>query len=188
MQRHITGFHQDDSGDWVAELDCGHGQHVRHQPPWINRPWTTTPAGRAAMLGSTLECRLCTVTDGAKTREEFLMKLQLKRVYLPPAAADGCRILVDRLWPRGLAREAAKIDLWLKDIAPSTELRKWFGHESEKWPEFQKRYSAELKQHDAAVAELRAQLRKGPATLLFGAKNETQNNAVVLHDYLRRSA
>ena len=116
------------------------------------------------------------------------MTLNLKRVYLPPAPADGCRILVDRLWPRGLSREAAKIDLWLKEIAPSTELRKWFGHESEKWPEFQKRYAAELKQHDAAVTELRAQLRKGPATLLFGAHNETQNNAVVLQEYLRHRA
>ena len=70
VARHITGFHQDECGDWVAELECGHGQHVRHQPPWINRAWVTTPAGRAAKLGSTLACRLCAEAEGAKTRED----------------------------------------------------------------------------------------------------------------------
>jgi uncharacterized protein YeaO (DUF488 family) len=114
------------------------------------------------------------------------MTLQLKRVYLPPDDTDGRRILVDRLWPRGLSKATAKIDLWIKDIAPSNELRKWFAHESEKWPEFRKRYAAELRQMPEVVAQLRAELRKGHATLLFGAHNETENNAVALREYLQK--
>lgn len=112
------------------------------------------------------------------------MKVVLKRVYEAPAKTDGTRILVDRLWPRGLSKDKARIDLWLKEIAPSTELRKWFGHDPEKWAEFQRRYRAELKANDDAVSELRAALADGPATLVYGAKDEAHNDAVVLADYL----
>ncbi|WP_415287680.1 DUF488 domain-containing protein [Brevundimonas sp. S1H14] len=108
----------------------------------------------------------------------------LKRVYEAPAKTDGTRILVDRLWPRGLSKDKASVDLWLKEIAPSTELRKWFGHDPEKWEEFQRRYRAELKANGDAVSELRAALADGPATLVYGAKDEAHNDAVVLADYL----
>src|SRR5690606_14601505 len=109
----------------------------------------------------------------------------LKRAYEAPADSDGMRVLVDRLWPRGVSKAAARIDLWLKDVAPSTELRKWFGHDPEKWPEFQKRYRAELK-GSAALAELRRLARQGHVTLVYGAKDEARNDAVVLAKLLRR--
>jgi len=111
--------------------------------------------------------------------------LRIKRVYLPSAETDGYRILVDRLWPRGLSKEKAAIDLWLKEVAPSDALRKWFHHEAENWDEFQRRYEAEL-EDNAAVAELREAIGKGPATLLYGAKDETHNQAVVLAEFLAK--
>lgn len=113
------------------------------------------------------------------------MKLRLKRVYEPYAPADGRRILVDRLWPRGLKKDTARIDLWLKDVAPSNELRKWFAHDPAKWPTFRQRYQDELETNSVAVARLRQELSQGPATLLYGAKDEEHNNAVVLRDYLQ---
>lgn len=113
-------------------------------------------------------------------------EIRAKRVYLPPEDSDGRRILVDRLWPRGLSRQKAQVDVWLKEVAPSTELRKWFHHESPRWDEFQRRYEAEL-DHNPAVAELRNLVSEGPATLLYGARSETENQALVLIDYLRRS-
>ena len=106
--------------------------------------------------------------------------IALKRVYEPAAEEDGRRILVDRLWPRGLTKEKAAVDLWLKDIAPSTELRKWFGHDPEKWVEFQKRYLAELKNNPAAVEQLRAELKAGKVTLLYGARDDEHNEALVI--------
>lgn len=112
------------------------------------------------------------------------MKVALKRVYEPPSPADGTRILVDRLWPRGLSKEKARIDLWLKEIAPTTELRRWFDHDPAKWDEFQRRYRAELDANVDAVSELKAALSDGPATLVYGAKDEAHNDAVVLADYL----
>ncbi|HMM54913.1 MAG TPA: DUF488 domain-containing protein [Candidatus Desulfobacillus sp.] len=114
------------------------------------------------------------------------MSVSIKRVYEAPAAADGVRILVDRLWPRGLTKDKAKIDHWLKEVGPSNELRQWFGHEPEKWPEFQKRYRAELKANPA-LAELKALTRKGKATLVYGAKDEERNQAVVLKQLLERA-
>lgn len=111
-------------------------------------------------------------------------KLHIKRVYDAPDADDGYRVLVDRLWPRGLSKDAAKVDLWLKEIAPSDALRKWFAHDPEKWQEFQKRYVAELQQNDAALDAVRAELRKRHVTLLYAAKDEAHNNAVVLRSYL----
>lgn len=114
-------------------------------------------------------------------------EITTKRVYEPPAEADGQRVLVDRLWPRGLSKEKLKLTLWLKEIAPSTELRQWFHHESDKWPEFQKRFRAELDENSEMVEELRGLVAKGKVTLLYSAHDETHNNAVVLADYLRKS-
>jgi uncharacterized protein YeaO (DUF488 family) len=96
---------------------------------------------------------------------------------------DGFRILVDRLWPRGLTKEKASIDLWLKNIAPSTELRKWFAHDPEKWKEFQKKYLKELKENKEAVDTLKQHLKKGRVTLLYAAKDEAHNEAQVFKDY-----
>ena len=113
------------------------------------------------------------------------MKLQIKRVYETPEKIDGVRILVDRLWPRGLSRGKAAVDLWLKDIAPSTELRQWYAHQSERWPEFRRRYFAELDRQPEAVVELRAAFGKGNATLLYAAKDTEHNNAQALLESLR---
>lgn len=114
--------------------------------------------------------------------------IAVKRVYEPPAKADGQRVLVDRIWPRGVSKKDAELTLWLKEIAPSDELRKWFGHEPERWPEFQTRYSAELDGNGEAVDELRGLLREGKVTLLYGAHDEAHNNAVALAAYLRAHA
>jgi len=108
----------------------------------------------------------------------------LKRVYETPSQADGTRILIDRLWPRGLSKDKAQVDLWLKEVAPSTELRQWFNHDPEKWPEFQRRYRAELRANGEAVSQLKAALASGRATLLYGAKDEAHNDAVVLAAFL----
>lgn len=112
------------------------------------------------------------------------MDVQLKRVYEKTDPKDGFRILVDRLWPRGLTKEKAAVDLWLKDIAPSTELRKWFAHDPGKWKEFQKRYLKELKENKEAVAALKEHLKKGHVTLLYAAKDEAHNEALVLKDFI----
>src|SRR5882757_7339214 len=102
----------------------------------------------------------------------------VKRIYEPPAPDDGQRVLVDRIWPRGLRKEDAALTLWLKDVAPSDELRKWFGHEPARWADFQERYRVELKGNGEAVAQLRGLLSKGKVTLLYGAHDEAHNNAV----------
>ena len=112
------------------------------------------------------------------------MTIQLKRVYQAPSKSDGTRILVDRLWPRGLSKEKARVDLWLKEVAPSTELRKWFGHDPERWPEFKARYKAELKHNTAQLALLKRAAVRGPTTLLYGAKDTEHNEAVVLQQLL----
>ena len=110
--------------------------------------------------------------------------MKIKRAYAPAEESDGYRILVDRLWPRGISKEKAQIDLWLKSVAPSNELRKWFGHDPEKFPKFEQRYRAELA-GSGALDELRAVLREHPdATLLFAAHDEEHNNAVVLKELL----
>lgn len=116
-----------------------------------------------------------------------IRKPKLKRIYHQSEATDGCRVLVDRVWPRGLSREKAKIDLWLKEIAPSTELRKWFGHEPRRWDAFRRRYFDELDAMPDTVAVLRDRLRKGRVTLLYGARDEAHNNAVALADYLQQA-
>ena len=113
------------------------------------------------------------------------MSVQLKRAYESPAKSDGYRVLVDRLWPRGLAKVKARIDLWLKAVAPSTELRQWFGHDPEKWSEFKKRYRAELK-HNPAWPELQSLARQKDLTLVYAAKDQLHNEAVVLKQLLER--
>jgi uncharacterized protein YeaO (DUF488 family) len=111
--------------------------------------------------------------------------VRVKRVYDPPTPDDGVRVLVDRLWPRGLKRDTSKIDLWLKEVAPSDELRRWFGHDPSRWPQFQKRYSAELAKNAENVATLRELIKAGkPLTLLFAAKDMEHNNAIVLRAFL----
>lgn len=110
--------------------------------------------------------------------------MKLKRVYLPAEETDGYRILVDRLWPRGVSKEKAKIDLWLKEVAPSNELRKWFGHDPERFNAFTERYKAEL-QASGALEELRQAIQEHPnTTLLYAAHDEQHNNAVVLQELL----
>ncbi len=110
--------------------------------------------------------------------------IRLRRAYDPPTPEDGVRVLVDRLWPRGVRKEAAAIDHWLKDIAPTTELRQWFGHDPVRWAEFRRRYAEELRAHAMEIALLRDLVRKGTVTLVFGARDEEHNDAVVLRDLL----
>jgi uncharacterized protein YeaO (DUF488 family) len=110
--------------------------------------------------------------------------LRLKRVYEPTAPEDGVRVLIDRLWPRGLTKKKAAIDHWMKDIAPSSELRKWFGHAPERWTEFRNRYMEELRQHMALLDQIRDLAKEGTVTLLFGAHDEEHNDAVVLQEVL----
>jgi uncharacterized protein YeaO (DUF488 family) len=111
--------------------------------------------------------------------------IRIKRIYDPPARSDGFRVLVDRVWPRGVRKDDAALDLWMKDVAPSTALRKWFNHDPERWDTFRTRYRAELRDHADALQELRAQVKKGVVTLLFGAKDVEHNQAVVLREVLK---
>jgi uncharacterized protein YeaO (DUF488 family) len=113
-----------------------------------------------------------------------MWNIRLKRVYEAPSAEDGKRILVDRVWPRGVRRADAAMDRWIKEIAPSTELRRWFGHDPERWAEFQRRYRAELTRKGTLVQELRKAAEVGPVTLLYAARDERHNQAVVLRDVL----
>ncbi len=110
--------------------------------------------------------------------------IRIKRVYNPSAKDDGKRILIDRLWPRGLKKEDARIDEWIKEIAPSNELRKWFGHDPKKWGEFKKRFFTELHGKQGVVDGIISAARKGTVTLLFGSKEERFNNAVALKEYI----
>lgn len=112
------------------------------------------------------------------------MLIKTKRIYAKPEADDGARILVDRLWPRGLRKDEAKIDLWLKDIAPSEGLRKWFAHDPKKWNEFKQRYFAELNAKPKMLEPVYAHAKTGVTTLLFGAKDEQHNNAVALKKFI----
>jgi uncharacterized protein YeaO (DUF488 family) len=114
------------------------------------------------------------------------MKIKIKRVYDEAKKEDGKRILVDRLWPRGLTKTRAKVDLWLKEIAPSVALRKWFGHERSKWGEFKRRYSAELERNKDQLSLLKREVSASKVTLVYGAKDREHNGAVVLKDFLER--
>lgn len=114
--------------------------------------------------------------------------LQIKRIYKEPSLDDGFRVLVDRLWPRGVKKERANIDLWLKEVAPSPELRKWFCHKEERFPEFRKHYLEELQTdplHQAQVEILQQKLKEGRVTLLYAAKDEKHNHAIVLYEFLQ---
>ena len=112
--------------------------------------------------------------------------IKLKRAYEKPARDDGERILVERLWPRGLTKQGAKIDLWLKDVAPSAELRRWFGHDPDKWDEFRKRYQKELKDNNDLIKLLKRKAKAGAITLIYSARDEEHNSALVLKQFLRR--
>jgi uncharacterized protein YeaO (DUF488 family) len=114
-----------------------------------------------------------------------IMSAQIKRAYENPSAQDGTRVLVDRLWPRGIKKETARIDRWIKEVAPSNELRKWFGHDPEKWPEFRRRYKAELK-GNTEIAELKKRAKKEKLTLVYAAKDPAYNNAVVLKELIAK--
>jgi uncharacterized protein YeaO (DUF488 family) len=115
------------------------------------------------------------------------MNLQLKRVYEPSSPVDGQRILVDRLWPRGISKAEAHADLWMKDIAPSTELRIWFNHDPKRWYEFRTRYLVELRQKAEVIATIREKAEAETVTLLYGAKDVEHNHAVVLAELIRRA-
>ena len=110
--------------------------------------------------------------------------IQLKRAYEPASKADGLRVLVERLWPRGVSKQKAKIDLWLKDLAPSTGLRQWYGHDPARWPQFRKRYRAELKDHSDVLALLRYVIEERVVTFVYAASDEERNSAVALNEFL----
>lgn len=119
---------------------------------------------------------------GAKRRP----RIQCKRAYEPPAASDGVRVLIDRMWPRGISKQALQLDEWQKELAPSTGLRKWFGHDPAKWDEFKRRYHAELDEQAEAVGQLVETCRRQTITLVFGARDAVHSNAVALKEYLER--
>jgi len=113
-------------------------------------------------------------------------RIKLKRAYEAPATSDGTRVLVDRLWPRGVKKTEAAIDYWMKELAPSTELRKWFGHDPDRWTEFRRRYSKEIREHRDELERLRDLARHGVVTLVYAAHDEAHNDAVVLREVLTR--
>ena len=110
--------------------------------------------------------------------------IKIKRIYNPPAAGDGFRVLVDRLWPRGLTKEKAKVDLWMRDISPSNDLRKWYGHDPDKWAEFKKKYLGEIKEKKEEFDLLRKRAKEGTVTFLFSSKEEKLNNAHALKEFV----
>ncbi|MGH7578932.1 MAG: DUF488 domain-containing protein [Gemmatimonadales bacterium] len=110
--------------------------------------------------------------------------IRIKRAYEPPAPQDGRRFLVERLWPRGVRKAELRLDGWLKNLAPSPGLRRWFGHDPEKWPEFKRRYFGELRRHEHVLAPLRAASRTGPVTLVYGSRDSEHNAAVALREYV----
>ncbi len=120
------------------------------------------------------------------TNESHLMEIGLKRIYDPPSPSDGFRVFIDRLWPRGLSKHSAPFDLWLKEIAPSTSLRKWFHQDPTQWEEFQRQYRKELKHNLNPIHQLQTLGKKGPLTLLYGSRNTQYNHGVVLKDYLKK--
>jgi uncharacterized protein YeaO (DUF488 family) len=126
------------------------------------------------------------LTVGERSKGDLsTMNIRIKRVYEEADGEDGKRILVDRLWPRGLTKEKAKVDLWLKEVAPSTELRKWFAHDVARWAEFQARYLEELKRNKEDLSILEQEAAKGTITLVYGAKDQQHNEAVILQELLK---
>ena len=126
-------------------------------------------------------------SQATELSQEGSMNIKIKRVYEQPDKKDGERILVDRLWPRGLTKEKAGVDLWLKEIAPSTELRKWFGHDPEKWRSFRRRYETEIRHNDDLIELLKQKAREGTITLIYGARDEKHNEALVLKQFLEKN-
>jgi len=120
-------------------------------------------------------------------RDAFKPEIRLKRAYEPPSPDDGRRVLIDRLWPRGVSKAGVAIDCWLKEVAPSTELRRWFNHDPLRWNEFRERYHVELASHPDRLDELLALARGGPLTLVYGARDELHNDAVVLREMLMQA-
>lgn len=116
------------------------------------------------------------------------MQIQVERAYEKSGDGEGFRVLVDRIWPRGINKDELQLDIWLKEVAPSTELRKWFGHDPEKWDEFKRRYFVELDGHKQLLANLLSRVKNGRLTLIYGAKDEQHNNAVALKTYLEEWA
>jgi uncharacterized protein YeaO (DUF488 family) len=112
--------------------------------------------------------------------------IKLKRAYEKPSREDGLRILVERLWPRGLTKERAAVDLWLKEVAPSQDLRKWYAHDTAKWEQFQKRYRKELEENEEAVQLLKQKAKQGTVTLVYAARDEEHNSALVLKRFLEK--
>jgi uncharacterized protein YeaO (DUF488 family) len=110
--------------------------------------------------------------------------ISLKRAYETPSPADGRRVLVERLWPRGLSKEKAAVSVWLKEVAPSTELRRWFGHDPAKWEEFQRRYREELRKRSEELQSLRRLAAEGPVTFVYGSRDQEHNSATVLKEFL----
>lgn len=119
---------------------------------------------------------------------EGLSEVRLKRVYAAPSADDGRRVLVERLWPRGVRKADAALDEWLRDIAPSPELRRWYGHDPDKWPEFRRRYREELAAREDLLARLQAFRAEGPLTLVFAARDPERSSAAVLREALEEGA
>lgn len=113
-------------------------------------------------------------------------RIWLRRAYDKPTRNDGQRVLVDRIWPRGVSRDDARIDNWVRDLAPSEDLRRWFGHDPQRWDEFQRRYRAELQHHDDQLDELANRIAQGRVTLVYGARDQKHNNAVVLREVLEQ--
>ncbi len=116
------------------------------------------------------------------------MEIRVKRIYEPSEPADGYRLLVDRLWPRGVSRESASLDAWMREVAPSSELRRWFGHDASRWQEFKRRYAVELGTRQDLVAEILSLARDRPVTLLYSARDPEHNQAVALAEYLAAKA
>ena len=116
------------------------------------------------------------------------MTISLKRAYETPSPADGRRVLVERLWPRGLSKEKAAVDVWFKDVAPSTELRRWFGHDAAKWEEFRRRYRDELRERPEGLERLRSLVAAGPVTFAYGSRDQEHNAATVLKELLERES
>lgn len=145
--------------------------------------------GNASPFGLTLrwkQSRSARLTDRSPYNSSDINMIQLKRAYEPPSRSDGERILVERLWPRGLAKAKAAIDLWLKDAAPGTELRKWFGHDPARWKEFRRRYWKELADRPETIKLLRQKARRCVVTFVYAAKDEEHNGALALKEFLDR--
>src|SRR5579875_1652073 len=151
-------------------------------------PWLGWAAERRAAFPASPLQRAChrRSDQGGAGEGSALMDVRLKRIYEPAAASDGYRVLIDRLWPRGVSREQAKIDHWERELSPSTELREWFGHDPTRFGEFRRRYIDELRNHRSRISELRRRARQGTLTLVYSARDSKHNNAVVLAEVLRR--